>query len=181
MTTAHTTASTTATATTTKKTPTHDIFDVQDRGGRPAFWNKVGAAFENRDMSHSIVIYQPGRTDTRALQLRVIDRDRRPLREGADPKRFPTHELYLVVESDSAPNEWRRVGVAFTNKDGSLSLVVDDGNRDGPKARFQMRTHKVTQLQPRTDAPSGEPHEAQPAAPKKPSGPRTLVRKASAA
>jgi hypothetical protein len=34
------------------------------------------------------------------------------------------------------------VGVAFLNKDGSLSLVVDDGLRDGPKQRFQMRIRR---------------------------------------
>lgn len=153
------------TTTKQKKTPTHDIFDVQDREGRAAFWNKVGAAFENRDASHSVLIYQPGRPDSKTLQLRVIDRDKRPLKEGADPQRSPTHELFFVVESDDAPNEWRRVGVGFTNKDSSLSLVVDDGDRDGPKARFQMRTHKVAQLQKPQDTADGGPAEQPPAEP----------------
>ena len=41
--------------TTNKRQPTHDLFDVQDREGG-AFWNKVGAAFENKDKSHSVLI-----------------------------------------------------------------------------------------------------------------------------
>lgn len=130
------------TTTNNKKLPTHDIFDVQDRGNG-TFWNKVGASFENRDGSHSVLIYQPGRTDSKTLQLRAIDRDRRPLKEGADAAKSPTHELFLVIEKSDAEREWKRVGVGFTNRDGSLSLVVDDGNKDGPKARFQMRGHKA--------------------------------------
>lgn len=125
--------------TTTKRLPTHELFDVQQREGQRAFWNKVGAAFENKDKSHSLLIYQPGLPMPKRLQLRTIDRERRPLPDGADPKKSPTHELFLVIEVEGSPNEWRRVGVGFPNKDGSLSLVVDDGVREGPKARFQMR------------------------------------------
>mgnify|MGYP001549337841 CR=1 FL=1 len=64
------------TTATKKKIPTHDIFDVQDRPDGDAFWNKVGAAFENRDHSHSVLLYQPGLKDPKSLQLRVIDRER---------------------------------------------------------------------------------------------------------
>ena len=163
---------TNAPMTTLKKLPTHEIFDVQQRDGQRAFWNKVGAAFENKDASHSLLLYQPGLPQPKRLQLRRIDREKRPLAEGADPKKSPTHELFVVVEVDGAPNEWRRVGVGFTNKDGSLSLIVDDGVRDGPKARFQMRTRRdtaATSPGPSTDAPA------------KRALPRTVVRKRDAA
>lgn len=169
-----TTTTTTATTTTAaKRRPTHELFDVQQREGQRAFWKKVGAAFENKDGSHSILLYQPGMATPKRLQLREIDRTKRPLSEGADPKRFPTHELFNVVELEGAPNEWRRVGVGFTNKDGSLSLIVDDGVRDGPKARFQMRLRRdVPQA-----APTGTPAEATEAAVVT----RTVVRKRNAA
>ncbi len=165
---------TTTTAMTIKKLPTHELFDVQQREGQKAFWNRVGAAFENRDGSHSVLLYQPGLPEPKRLQLRRIDRDKRPLNEGADPKRFPTHELFLVAEVNGAPNEWKRVGVGFTNKDASLSLIVDDGVREGPKARFQMRPRR--DAPPRTDpSPADNPASA-PAATA-----RTVVRKRNAA
>lgn len=164
---------TTTMTATVKKLPTHELFDVQQRDGQKAFWNKVGAAFENKDGSHSLLIYQPGRADPKRLQLRKIDRERRPLAEGADPKKFPTHELFLVVEVEGGPNDWKRVGVGFTNKDDSLSLIVDDGVREGPKARFQMRDRRE---QTNTPAPQPPADAAAPAAVR-----RTVVRKNQAA
>ena len=158
------------TTTTVKRLPTHELFDVQQREGEKAFWNKVGAAFENKDHSHSILIYQPGLPTPKRLQLRRIDRDKRPLANGADTKKFPTHELFLVLEIEGAPNEWKRVGVGFTNKDESLSLLVDDGVREGPKARFQMRL--------RRDAPPSTPPVA---ADKASPTAKTIVRKREAA
>ena len=71
------------------------------------------------------------------LELVAIDRVRRPNRPFGDPRRFPTQDL-TVGEGRGL----HRVGVAFLNKDGSLSLVVDDGLRDGPKQRFQMRVRR---------------------------------------
>ena len=119
--------------TTTKKLPTHELFDVQEREGERAFWNKVGAAFENKDHSHSLLIYQPGLPPPKRLQLRRIDRERRPIPDGAEPKRFPTHELFAVTEVEGGPNDWKRVGVALTNKDGSRS--ADRGGRRGASRR----------------------------------------------
>lgn len=168
----------TATMTTTaspasKALPTHELFDVQEREGQRAFWNKVGAAFVNKDGSHSVLIYQPGLPSPKRLQLRPIDRQRRPLAEGADPKRAPSHELFFVADLEGEPKEWRRVGVGFTNKDGSLSLIVDDGLREGPKARFQMR--------PRRDVPAAEPPTAEPPTSPKPATSRSIVRRKPAA
>lgn len=154
--------------TTIKKLPTHELFDVQEREGQRAYWNKVGAAFENKDHSHSLLIYQPGLPEPRRLQLRRIDRERRPIRDGAEPGRFPTHELFAVTEVEGGPNDWKRVGVAFTNKDDSLSLILDDGVREGPKARFQMRARR--DVQPSEASP--EPQSA---------APRVVVRKRQAA
>lgn len=142
------------TTTTIKKLPTHELFDVQQREGQKAFWNKVGAAFENKDASHSLLIYQPGLPTPKRLQLRRIDRERRPLNEGADPKKFPTHELFIVAEVEGGPNDWKRVGVGFTNKDDSLSLIVDDGVREGPRARFQLRLRRDATASPPPETPA---------------------------
>ena len=133
----------------------------------------MGAAFENKDASHSVLLYQPGMPAPKRLQLRKIDRERRPINANVDPKKAPTHELFLVVDVEGAPNEWKRVGVGFTNKDDSLSLIVDDGVRDGPKARFQMRVRRDVQRAPS----ESKPEEPTPKAP--PS--RTIVRKNTAA
>jgi hypothetical protein len=133
---------TTATTTAKKTLPTHELFDVQERENKRAFWNKVGAAFLNKDGSHSVLVYQPGIATPRRLQLRAIDRAIRPVKDGADPNKAPTHELFVVIDADHGSKEWKRVGVGFTNKDGSLSLIVDDGLRDGPKARFQLRARR---------------------------------------
>lgn len=167
------------TTTQVKKLPTHELFDVQQREGQKAFWNKVGAAFPNKDASHSLLIYQPGLPDPKRLQLRKIDRERRPLNDGADPKKFPTHELFLVVEVEGGANDWRRVGVGFTNKDESLSLIIDDGVRDGPKARFQMRVRReINETPPKPEPPTNSPVDsAAPAAAAR----RTVVRKNQAA
>lgn len=161
------------TTTTTKRLPTHELFDVQQREGQRAFWNKVGAAFENKDKSHSVLIYQPGLAEPKRLQLRRIDRERFPVRDGVDPAKAPTHELFVVFESDGAPSEWRRVGVAFTNKDDSLSLIVDGGVREGPKARFQMRL--------RRDQSSSTPNPPAQTTPAATAARTTVVRKRSAA
>ena len=75
-----------------------------------------------------------------APELVAIDRVRRPIRPFGDPKKFPTHDL--VVGEGKVLS---RVGVAFANKDGSLSLVIDEGRRDGPKQRFQMRLRRERQ------------------------------------
>src|SRR4051812_16788502 len=156
--------------TTIKKLPTHELFDVQEREGQKAYWNKVGAAFENKDGSHSVLVYRPGLPTPKRLQLRKIDREKRPLADGADPKKFPTHELFNVIEMEGAPNDWQRVGVAFTNKDESLSLITDDGVRGGPKARFQRRPRR----EPAAPAPAPTPtNDAAPAAGAR----RTVVRK----
>ena len=155
-----------------KKLPTHEVFDVQEREGTRAYWNKVGVAFENKDGSHSVLLYQPGIAEPKRLQLRRIDRERRPLKDGVDPKKAPTHELFVVVEVEGAPNEWKRVGVAFTNRDDSLSLIVDDGQREGPKARFQLRVRREVPV---------TPAEARPALDRKSAAPRTVVRTDQAA
>ena len=61
------------TTTKAKKLPTHELFDVQQREGQKAFWNKVGAAFENKDGSHSVLLYQPGLPTPKRREVDAID------------------------------------------------------------------------------------------------------------
>ena len=120
-----------------KTLPTHDVFDVVEVEGRRPVWSKVGAVYPDGDETQTVVIVDVADGGKeRAFQLVPIDRVRRPIRPLADPKRFPTHDLM------TGEGRFNRVGVAFLNRDGSLSLVIDEGVRDGPKARFQMRVRR---------------------------------------
>ena len=56
--------------------------------------------------------------------------------EGPNPHR-PTHTLYFVRErGDEQSSAWDRIGVAWTNRDGSLSCKLDCIPVNG---RFQIR------------------------------------------
>ncbi len=55
---------------------------------------------------------------------------------GPNPHK-PTHTIYWIRErGDDAKAAWDRIGVAWTNRDGSLSCKVDLFPKDG---RFQIR------------------------------------------
>lgn len=56
--------------------------------------------------------------------------------EGPNPHR-PTHTVYFVRErGDEQKAAWDRIGVAWTNRDGSLSCKLDSIPVSG---RFQIR------------------------------------------
>lgn len=59
-------------------------------------------------------------------------------------KNYPSHTLYAVTQGDEQTKaEWLPIGVAFTNKDGSLSLVYDAGKPTQPAgSRLVLRTRK---------------------------------------
>jgi hypothetical protein len=64
---------------------------------------------------------------------------------GKDATKFPSHELFDVVELADGTKRWDKVGVGFTNKDASLTLIVDDPTREQAKIRLQMReAHAAT-------------------------------------
>ena len=44
------------TTATIKRLPTYELFDVQEREGQKAFWNKVGAAFELIDLGGGMLL-----------------------------------------------------------------------------------------------------------------------------
>lgn len=113
---------------------THDVFDVVRREGRRSRWDKIGAGYTNSDGRQSIELDAgDGRAPRRFVLLR-IDRLMRPIPAGADATRYPTHELF---EAGGL------VGVAFLNRDGSLTLVIDEGRREGPRVRLQVRARRA--------------------------------------
>ena len=59
--------------------------------------------------------------------------------DGPNPHR-PTHTLYFVRErGDEQKSAWDRIGIAWTNRDGSLSCKIDCIPING---RFQIRKNE---------------------------------------
>jgi hypothetical protein len=121
---------------------THDVFHVVERdGGRPQ-WNRIGLSYLDDEGRQMVVLKLDAHLGTgrltRVLELREIDRAKRPIPPLREPRLFPRHELF---EEDELTE--KRVGVAFVNRDSSLSLVIDDGSRDASKQRYQMRRVKA--------------------------------------
>lgn len=61
-------------------------------------------------------------------------------------KNYPTHTLYAVSRADQAAKAtWTPIGVAFTNKGGTLSIRFDEGkgqpaNTDLVLAPYRQRS-----------------------------------------
>jgi hypothetical protein len=51
--------------------------------------------------------------------------------------RQPTHTVYTIVETGGEKSRWLECGVAFTNRDGSLNLLLNALPVNG---RLQVRT-----------------------------------------
>jgi hypothetical protein len=61
----------------------------------------------------------------------------------------PTHkELWHIVQGPGRKRSWRRFGVGFINKDGSINLVIDLF----PGSHFQLRDPN-----PKTEEVAAEP------------------------
>lgn len=59
-------------------------------------------------------------------------------------KKYPTHSIIQITPSDDATvkDTFDYIGVGFTNKDGSLNLVFDDGQFPHPAKRLMIRKRK---------------------------------------
>jgi hypothetical protein len=112
-----------------------DVFKVIERDGERSQWRKVGRGAPQLNGGMSIRL--EGLRGERALVAVVIDRDQRPIPPSKDARHFPSHELF-----EGNVNERQRVGVVFVNRDASFTLLIDEGERDGPKARLQMRVRR---------------------------------------
>lgn len=49
------------------------------------------------------------------------------------------HTIYVINTNESGKSYWNRAGVAFENKDGSFTLMLDVL----PQTRFQLREAKL--------------------------------------
>ncbi|MBA2565252.1 MAG: hypothetical protein H0V09_07490 [Gemmatimonadetes bacterium] len=57
--------------------------------------------------------------------------------EAIAASRQPTHTVYTIVETGGEKNRWLECGIAFTNRDGSLNLLLNALPVNG---RLQVRT-----------------------------------------
>lgn len=59
-------------------------------------------------------------------------------------KKYPTHSIIQITPSDDATvkDTFDYIGVGFTNKDGSLNLVFDEGQFPHPAKRLMIRARK---------------------------------------
>ena len=58
-------------------------------------------------------------------------------------KNYPSHTLYAVTQGDEqAKADWLPIGVAFTNRDASLSISFDEGKTQPAGSRLILRTRK---------------------------------------
>ena len=58
-------------------------------------------------------------------------------------KNYPSHTLFAVTQAEGADKaDWAPIGVAFTNKDGSLSISFDEGKTTPEGARLILRKRK---------------------------------------
>lgn len=58
-------------------------------------------------------------------------------------KKYPSHTLFAVTQTaEDAKADWTPLGVAFTNKDGSLSLIFDEGKTAPAGARLVLRSRR---------------------------------------
>ena len=69
-----------------------------------------------------------------------------------DARRYPTHELFTGYWKGR-----KKIGAAWPNKDGSFSLVVDEGMKGAPKVRYQMRRSSTRQSARRLAGSSSQP------------------------
>lgn len=63
-------------------------------------------------------------------------------------KNYPSHTLFEITEADSEgvlleKPDFAPIGVAFTNKDGSLNVLIDTGKNFDATKRHQLRKRKA--------------------------------------
>ena len=61
---------------------------------------------------------------------------------------YPTHTLFEITETDEhgvvlEKADFAPIGVAFTNRDRSLNLLIDDGKNYDATKRHQLRKRKA--------------------------------------
>jgi hypothetical protein len=128
-----------------KNVPSHEIFVVEGNG-EESTWTKVGVAFPTKTgTSHRVLIGKRGDPKQKVYLVcprSFIDRD--DGRPGDEPKRNIFADIFEATNNEV--NFKRRDGVAFLNRDESLSLLIGDRG-DPEQKKYQMR--EVRRQKPR--------------------------------
>lgn len=133
-----TTTTATNTETTKKNMPTHEIFTVEGKD-EAAVWTKVGIAFPTKKgTSHRVFIGNRGDPKQKVFLVSpnsFVDRD--DGRPDSEPKRNVYANVYEMKNGENIDFK-NRDGVAFLNRDDSMSLLIGDRG-DLQQAKYQMR------------------------------------------
>ena len=130
-------ASATTTTTPAKKSnrPSHEIFTVEEQDNGATKWTRVGVAFPTQNPSiHRVLIGDRGDPNQRVYLVREnFAADDEPARTAEEERRRPFANVYDA----KGEIDWRaRDGVAFLNRDDSLTLLIGQGP---DQVRYQMR------------------------------------------
>ena len=133
-----TTNTTNNTAAPKKNLPSHEIFVVEGEG-KDTKWNKVGVAFPTKSgTSHRVFIGKKGDPKQKVYLVcpnSQFDGDDKS-RPGDEPKRRPYANVFDATNNNV--DFKKRDGVAFLNRDDSLSLLIGDKG-DAEQKKYQMR------------------------------------------
>lgn len=132
------TTATQTNSTAKKNVPSHEIFVVEGEG-KDTKWTKVGVAFPAKSgSSHRVFIGKKGDPKQKVYlvcpnsQFDGADNSR----PGDEPKRRPYANVFDATTNDI--DFKKRDGVAFLNRDDSLSLLIGDKG-DAQQLKYQMR------------------------------------------
>jgi hypothetical protein len=135
-----TNSNTAQTSTAQPNLPTHEIFLVEG-DGKDTTWTKVGVAFPTRSgSSHRVFVGKRGDPKQKVYLVcpnSQFDGDGKDTaRPGDEPKRRPYANIFDATGNnvDFQKND----GVAFLNRDDSLSLLIGDRG-DPQQLKYQMR------------------------------------------
>ena len=133
-----TTATETNTSSAKKNVPSHEIFVVEGEG-KDSKWNKVGVAFPTKSgTSHRVFIGKKGDPKQKVYLVcpnsQFDGKDNS--RPGDEPKRKPYANVFDATNNNVDFKS--RDGVAFLNRDDSLSLHIGDQG-DPQQLKYQMR------------------------------------------
>lgn len=125
-----------------KNVPSHEIFVIEGEG-KDAKWNKVGVAFPTKSgTSHRVFIGKKGDPKQKVYLVCPNSQFDGPndgegnARPGDEPRRKPYASVFDATNKNVDFKS--RDGVAFLNRDDSLSLLIGDRG-DAQQLKYQMR------------------------------------------
>ena len=121
-----------------KNVPSHEIFLVEG-DGKDTVWTKVGVAFPTKSgLSHRVLVGKKGDPQQKVYlvcpnsQFDAKDNSR----PGDEPRRIPYATIFDATHNNV--DFKRKDGVAFLNRDDSLSLLIGEKG-DKNQQKLQMR------------------------------------------